>query len=123
MGGDVTVNENYSRRYGYGLTSVDLSEMRARFRAVVRSEDLDTLHQASVLSSCDVPRLIAEVQRVAMRYADLVAACRAGIFFAIENGDADWMGSWQFVLDELPPPPVSHPMSCRPPDGDGDGDA
>ncbi|MFI5729877.1 hypothetical protein ACIA49_07105 [Kribbella sp. NPDC051587] len=116
------MNENYSRRYGYGLTSVDLSEMRARFRAVVQAPELPELHQAAVLSSCDVPRLIAEVERVAMRYADLVAACRAGIFFAIENGDADWLGSWQFVLDELPPAPVSHPMSCRPPSSEGGDD-
>ncbi|WP_344151690.1 hypothetical protein [Kribbella yunnanensis] len=115
------MNENYGRRYGYGLTSVDLSEMRARFRAVVQAPDVDVLYQAAVLSSCDVPRLIAEVERVAMRYADLVAACRAGVFFAIENGDADWMGSWQFVLDELPPVPVTHPLwSCRPPEDSGD---
>lgn len=80
--------------------------MRARFEATLRAPNMDSLFGATVASSCDVPELVTEVERLRAEYADLVAACRAGLL-AERDGDP-W--AWEFVADALPPAPAGHPL-------------
>lgn len=80
--------------------------MRARFEATLRAPDMEAFAQATIVSSCDVPRLLIEVERLRRDYADLVAACRAGLLAKIE-GDAL---AWDYVSDALPPAPPGHPL-------------
>ncbi|MGZ0147954.1 hypothetical protein ACXJJ3_12865 [Kribbella sp. WER1] len=88
--------------------------MNSRFHAILKAPMGDEFQHAAVMSACDVPRLIAEVHRLALRYADLVAACRAGLLDAAENGDNPQSSdAWRFVLDELPPLPETHPLAQR----------
>jgi hypothetical protein len=113
-----TSSNTFGRRFGragYGLTAVELAAMRVRFQATPAAPDLVSLYEAAVQSSLDVPLLIAEVERLALKYANLVAACRAGLLDALENGEApEWSDAWRYIIDELPPVPETHPLSCRP---------
>lgn len=81
----------------------------------MRAPDLEDFVQAVIVSSCDVPGLVAEVTRLALRYADLVAACRAGLVAHMEGDPA----AWEYVADELPPAPAGHPLWQR--EGSGGG--
>lgn len=78
--------------------------MRARFEATLRASWQEEFVFALVVSSCDVPGLVTEVERLALRYADLVAACRAGLVAEMEGDPA----AWEYVADELPPAPAGH---------------
>lgn len=84
--------------------------MRARFEATLRAPDMDSFVQAVIVSSCDVPALVIEVERLRLAYADLVAACRAGLLAELERDPAAGSG-WDYVADELPPAPAGHPLA------------
>jgi hypothetical protein len=57
--------------------------------------------------SRDVLVLASELARTRRAYADLVAACRAGML-AARDGEAD---PWRYVAEELPAVPAGHPLT------------
>ncbi|MEV6416096.1 hypothetical protein [Kribbella sp. NPDC051718] len=83
--------------------------MRARYEAILRAITYNGFVGAAIMSSRDVPVLVAEINRLALRYADLVAACRAGLIAEMEGDPA----AWDYVADELPPAPAGHPLWRR----------
>ncbi|QNE18879.1 hypothetical protein F1D05_14385 [Kribbella qitaiheensis] len=94
--------------------------MRARFEATLRAPNMDSLFTATIASCGDVPELVTKVERLASRYANLVAACRAGLVWAVENGDpTDRDTPWGFVADALPPAPAGHPLHTPSVEGGG----
>jgi hypothetical protein len=50
--------------------------------------------------------LVAELALARRSYADLVAACRAGLL-AMLDGEPD---AWHYLAEELPPAPPGHPL-------------
>lgn len=50
--------------------------------------------------------LVGELALARRAYADLVAACRAGLL-AHRDGESD---AWCYLADELPPAPAGHPL-------------
>jgi hypothetical protein len=54
----------------------------------------------------EVLSLVGELALARRAYADLVAACRAGLL-ALRDGETD---PWQYLAEELPPAPPGHPL-------------
>lgn len=67
---------------------------------------MDDLAAAVVVVAAHEAAAGHRVRRSARLYADLVAACRAGLL-AAQEGDSD---PWWYLRDELPPAPPGHPL-------------
>lgn len=74
----------------------------ARLLAALRKLNVEALSLAGELALAH--RAQAEARRA---YADLVAACRAGLL-AVRDGDSQ---AWRFLADELPEAPAGHPLN------------
>jgi hypothetical protein len=94
------------------LTLAEVNEVRARFKAMLRASDHASYLDRAAVSAADIPVLVAEIERLRWRYADLVGACRAGLLAAAEGNELGDSGSaWIYVCDELSAPPDFHPLS------------
>lgn len=114
---------------------VDLPAVATRYRAITATDTTEDMRRAALASALDVPRLVAEVDRLTralvrsrLRYANLAAAARVTLT-ADRDGDPDPAG---YLRDELthptptePPPARLHrpaqPHRPTPPSGTGPG--
>ena len=77
-----------------GLCTVDGPVTGARLFAALRTIQVEAL------------TLVGELALARRAYADLVAACRAGLL-AHRDGEPD---AWCYLTEELPPAPAGHPL-------------
>lgn len=90
---------------------VSVDRVRARYAATMPGPDRphDVAWLTRVLASLrDVPLLVTELVQVRRAYADLVAACRAGLV-ARRDGEPE-ESAWRYLTDELPAAPLGHPL-------------
>ncbi|MDX2974488.1 hypothetical protein [Kribbella solani] len=111
-GGDLSLNAFSARR----MTLEQVDGARARFEATLRAAPMDSLFQALVISSSDVPDLIREIYRLRAAWQNLEASCLAGLGAAVENDPRPpntWVmdSPWLYITDALPMPPGIHPLT------------
>jgi hypothetical protein len=92
------------------LNRVD--EVRVRYVEAMFARGRRSQIAALADSVRDVPALVAELVVLRRVYADLVAACRAGLL-ARRDGETD-AACWSYVTSELPSPPPGHPLHDDP---------
>jgi hypothetical protein len=99
------------REPNVSMLFVSVDRVRARYAATMPGPDRphDVAWLTRVLASLrDIPLLVTELVQLRRGYADLVAACRAGLV-ARHDGQSE-ESAWRYITDELPPAPLGHPL-------------